>query len=285
MAASGPFYFHVLELNSIRRISPVRSWSFVMVKAELASRDFVFEGAHVRCVGSPNDLWFVAGDVCEALGIVWKGNETLADISPEWRGVRKLRIPQMNQYGSKGFVENELIVIREPAVYQLAVRSRKPEAKAFQKWLFDEVLPSIRRTGMYVSKRKGKYIRAGKDEQWIETRVEGIDARKGFTDVLDEHGVKQHGYALCTDAVYKPILGSGAKGAKLRRSLPQKANLRDNLTVLELAQVKLAELLAAETIEREEIQGNESCADKCGTASQHIATAVQLTREAMSSLK
>jgi prophage antirepressor-like protein len=238
----------------------------------LSIRDFQFQGNHIRTVGTDRDLWFVARDVCSALGISW-GGDTLDNIPKEWRAMRKLRIPQVNQYGQQGFTEVEVVVINEAAVYKLAFRSQKPAADAFTNWVASEVLPSIRVTGGYRAERTARYERLGKSHEWIEQRVEGIDARKDFTNVLDAHDVKSVGYAKCTDAIYRPVIGYSAKGAKIARGLLPKANLRDNLSTIELAAVKFTELLAAARIERENIRGNEPCEQACRVSGQAVAQA------------
>lgn len=67
-------------------------------------------------------------------------------------------------------------------------------------------------------------------------RLVGKEVRKRFTKTLDEHGVKKpFEYALCTNEVYKPLLGGTAKQVKEKRGLHPKANLRDNMSLRELA--------------------------------------------------
>ena len=44
---------------------------------------FIFEGKKVRVVVDGNDYWFLAKDLCEALGIVWKGNDSIRSIKAE----------------------------------------------------------------------------------------------------------------------------------------------------------------------------------------------------------
>jgi prophage antirepressor-like protein len=246
----------------------------------LSLRGFEFQGNTVRCVGTDRDLWFVAKDVAEALGMVW-ASTTLASIPSEWRGVREVLTPQINQHGrcKNGFVKSEVIVINEAAVYKLAFRSNKPSADAFTNWVASEVLPAIRKTGAFQSERRAKYERQGKQLEWIETREEGIEARKGFTDTLKDHGVKGPGYPECTNAIYKPVLGGSAALVKINRGLKPKANLRDALSTLELTKVKFAELLAVVKIEGEQLQGNERCAEACKLSGQAVATAERTVRE------
>lgn len=111
-----------------------------------------FEQHQIRVSLDDNgNPWWVAKDVCEALGIQWKGNDSLHGIPEAWRGVRKFRTPLANQYGEVGEQEQELITINEPARYKLSFRSRKPQADRFTNWVAGDVLPSIRKRGAYVA--------------------------------------------------------------------------------------------------------------------------------------
>lgn len=92
--------------------------------------------------------WFVAMDVCNALGIATNHVKDCLD-SDE---VTNLPITEI---GPKQGGKSPLIV-SEPGFYKLVLKSRKPEAKAFQRWVTHEVLPSIR--------KKGGYIAAAADE-------------------------------------------------------------------------------------------------------------------------
>lgn len=86
--------------------------------------------------------WFVAMDVCNALGIATNHVKDGLD-SDE---VTNLPITEI---GPKQGGKSPLIV-SEPGFYKLVLKSRKPEAKAFQRWVTHEVLPSIRKQGAYV---------------------------------------------------------------------------------------------------------------------------------------
>lgn len=92
--------------------------------------------------------WFVAKDICNALG--------LANTTEALRGLDDDEV--------SNFINSEVAqnggraprIINEPGFYKLVLKSRKPEAKAFQRWVTHEVLPSIR--------KKGGYIAAAADE-------------------------------------------------------------------------------------------------------------------------
>ena len=92
----------------------------------------------VRINGEP---WFVAADVCKALEI---GNPTDA--------LRRLDEDERTLVSIEG-ASNGLPVnaVNEPGLYVLILGSRKPEAKAFKRWITHEVLPSIRKHGAYMT--------------------------------------------------------------------------------------------------------------------------------------
>ncbi|ASK91861.1 MULTISPECIES: BRO-N domain-containing protein [Xanthomonas] len=105
---------------------------------------FDFEGRAVRVVEDDAGLpWFVALDVCECLGIVWKGagnSGSLGALDEDEKGV-----VTTDTLGG----QQQVAAITEPGVYKLCFRSRKPEAKRFVRWLTHDVLPALRRTGTY----------------------------------------------------------------------------------------------------------------------------------------
>lgn len=93
----------------------------------------------------------------------------------------------------------------------------------------------------------------------LAARAQGKATRLHFTDVLKDHGVTGAGYALCTDAIYKPLLGGTAKQIKSERGLFEKANLRESMSRLELVASMFAEEVAINRIEITEAQGNREC--------------------------
>jgi len=101
---------------------------------------FSFDGALVRShLDADGQPWFVAADVCAVLDL---GNPrtSLALLDEDERGVHTVDTPGGTQQSS---------TVSESGMYSLVLRSRKPEAKRFKKWVTGEVLPSIRKTGAY----------------------------------------------------------------------------------------------------------------------------------------
>lgn len=102
---------------------------------------FNFQNHEVRVVNVNNEPWFVGKDVCERLGYV---NATDA-MNRHCKGVVK-RYPLMTAGGKQ-----ELRIISESDVMRLICGSTLPEAVAFEKLVFEEILPAIRRNGGYIA--------------------------------------------------------------------------------------------------------------------------------------
>lgn len=122
------------------------------------------------------------------------------------------------------------------------------------------------------------YERQGKSPMWIQARFDGQVQRHTYTDTLKAHGVNGYGYATCTNAIYKPILSCTAKGFLRRNNLPEKANPRDHMSVVELMAVGLSEALASEGIEKKDVHGNEECANVSRISATNVAKAVEVSR-------
>ena len=106
---------------------------------------FDFRGASLRTLtDKAGEPWFVAKDVRDILEL---GTEHLRRDLDEDEVTEATNLPNW-QVGSNG--GRVPLIISEPGLYKLVMRSRKPEAKEFQRWMTHEVLPQIRRTGGYI---------------------------------------------------------------------------------------------------------------------------------------
>ena len=103
------------------------------------------EFGQVRTTLVNNEPWFVVADVCKALEL---GNTTRA-VSRLDDDERMTFTTMKGHSGQRGGAQS-LIVISEAGLYSLILTSRKPEAKAFKRWITHEVIPSIRKHGAYV---------------------------------------------------------------------------------------------------------------------------------------
>lgn len=106
---------------------------------------FDFKGESLRALTNmAGEPWFVAKDACDILGIDTNHlREALDD--DEITNLRNSEV--WNQPGRAP------LIISEPGLYKLIMRSRKPEAKEFQRWVTHEVLPSIRKHGAYMTQQ------------------------------------------------------------------------------------------------------------------------------------
>jgi hypothetical protein len=98
------------------------------------------------------------------------------------------------------------------------------------------------------------------DNEWAAVRALARAKRVGYTDMLRDHGVDAKGYPMCTNAVYRQILGGSAEQVRRSRGLIRGANLRDNIGTDELSFVMAAEVLATDRIQEEDRRGNDECA-------------------------
>ena len=95
----------------------------------------------IRTTVQNGEPWFVAADVCKALDIE-NNRKATNRLDDDEKGVTL-----SDTLGGK----QKLTIVNEAGLYSLVLGSRKPEAKAFKRWITHEVLPTIRRTGGYVN--------------------------------------------------------------------------------------------------------------------------------------
>lgn len=94
----------------------------------------------VRVVTIDDEPWFVAKDVCKVLGYKYVSQAVKDNCRPEGVSVRLAPTSSGDQM---------MTHINEGNFYRLVIKSKKPEALQFEKWVCDTVLPSIRKHGGY----------------------------------------------------------------------------------------------------------------------------------------
>lgn len=120
--------------------------------------------------------WFVASDVCKALDI---DRTAVRRLDKDEKGVRSIHTPGGDQ---------EMTTVSESGLYSLILGSRKPEAHRFKRWVTHEVLPTIRKTGAYVSPSLSQQIINDPDvlflvlEQLRQERASRIAAEQAAAD-------------------------------------------------------------------------------------------------------
>ena len=133
--------------------SVVSSNSQELPNASSALKLFENPQFRVRVIMRCSDPWFVASDACKCLAIS-NARDALANIDDDDK--LKLTKDELDTLTSSegikcsvDFRVQSLNLVSESGLYDLIMQSRKPEAKAFKRWVTHEVLPSIRKTGSY----------------------------------------------------------------------------------------------------------------------------------------
>lgn len=102
---------------------------------------FNYNGSEVRTIQKDGEPWWVLKDVCEVLGLS-SPHKVFDRLDEDEKGRNQIPTPGGEQ---------EMTVINESGLYNVILRSDKPEAKPFRKWVTSEVLPSIRKHGAYMT--------------------------------------------------------------------------------------------------------------------------------------
>ena len=108
-------------------------------------RFFEYHQKVVRTIVKDGQIWFAAKDVCDILEI-GDVSSALRRLDDDERGTDSIPTPSSMQ---------EMLVVNESGLYTLVLGSRKAEAKAFRRWVTQEVLPQIRQTGQYAPSSVG----------------------------------------------------------------------------------------------------------------------------------
>ena len=126
-------------------------------------------GMNLRVIDKDGEPWFVATDVVIALGLT---NTTVALKFVDEDDRAKQCI------GPSGVLTN---LVTESGLYSLILKSRKPEAKAFKKWVTSDVLPTIRKTGGYLTPAVAQLAYTDPDEfiaralLMAKQKIEGLE--------------------------------------------------------------------------------------------------------------
>lgn len=175
---------------------------------------FRYQGGDLRVVLDENgDPWFSAIDVAAHLDL---GNprSSVALLDEDERGVHSMDTPGGHQV---------MNTVSESGLYSLVLRSRKPEAKAFKRWITHEVLPSIRRTGSYSAPAQSDDEIVARALQITAARVQALEAKvaEDAPKVLFADSVATSETAILVGDLAKILRGNGFEigGTRLFRLL------------------------------------------------------------------
>ncbi|OMF00256.1 phage antirepressor Ant [Paenibacillus amylolyticus] len=102
---------------------------------------FMYGAAEVKTININNEPWFLAKDICDVVDIK-NTAQALDGLDEDEKLVYAVHISGQSR---------ESWFVNEPGLYTLIIRSRKPEAKQFKRWITHEVIPSIRKHGAYMT--------------------------------------------------------------------------------------------------------------------------------------
>jgi prophage antirepressor-like protein len=131
-------------------------------------QQFSYTGNDIRVITKNGEPWFVAKDVAEILAIA-NVSDNIKNYPDKEKGIDTIYTPGGSQ---------KVSIISEAGLYRMIFQSRKPEAEGFKDWVFNEVLPSIRKTGSYSKSKK----------QLSQVRKDSVEKRNLFTDELKKRG-------------------------------------------------------------------------------------------------
>lgn len=135
-----------------------------------------FKGCAVRTVMIGNMPWFVAKDVCEVLELS-DVSMSVAKLDDDEKLVQKLFVSGQNR---------DMIIVNESGLYTLIMRSNKPEARSFRKWVTSEVLPSIRATGQYTMPQLVENRLAAMEKMLVDNASRGEEIIKELAVMKDQ---------------------------------------------------------------------------------------------------
>ena len=125
---------------------------------------FNFESQPIRIHIEDSEPWFCLRDVCKALGIKW-----VSDLRSRLNKKGMVLIPTL----TKGGIQKTYYV-NEANLYKATFRSDKPQARKFEDWVCEEVLPAIRKTGSYAVPQNNSVISIDIIKESIKTGIKDL---------------------------------------------------------------------------------------------------------------
>ena len=148
-------------------------------------RAFNFEGADLRVLERTGEPWWVLSEISSLLEVS-NSRDAARRLDDDEKGVGIIDTPGGPQ---------ETTIINESGLYSLILTSRKPAAKRFKKWVTAEVLPAIRKTGVY----SVATIRPGRKPSLVTTFRTGFSIAKmlGYDDEQAKFSAGQYCFDKC----------------------------------------------------------------------------------------
>lgn len=214
----------------------------------------IFKEKQIRRTWHNSEWWFSVVDVCGALS-------ESSDAGAYWRKLKQ----RLKEEGSEVVTNCHELKLEAPdgkmretdcanteGIFRIIQSIPSPKAEPFKKWLAQvgyERIKEIENPELAQARMKSLYEQKGYPKDWIDKRLRGIAIRQNLTDEWQERGISsEKDYAILTAEISKATFGMTPSQYKKFKNLPAKsnANLRDNMTDLELIFTMLGEKVTTE---------------------------------------
>lgn len=247
-------------------------------------------GMQVRRIWHHDEWYYAIVDVIEVL-------TESPDPSAYWRNLKRQRLAKDEQAAEalESIMQFKLQAhdhrfrltdtCNRKALLRFIQSIPSPKAEPFKTWLAavgDERIAEVENPELALQRVREMYRAKGYNEQWIEERIKNDLVRNELTDEWQERGAQEGvEFAILTNEISKGTFDFSVQVYKQYKLLPGKANLRDHMTVLELALCSLSEATAITLHQDRDSQGflelkrDATDAGKAGgKARQHIEEAI-----------
>ncbi len=219
----------------------------------------IFKEKQIRRTWHNQEWWFSVVDVCRAL-------TESSDAGAYWRKLKQ----RLKEEGSEIVTNCHDLKLEASdgkkyltdcanteGIFRIIQSIPSPKAEPFKRWLAQvgyERIKEIENPELAQDRMKSLYEQKGYSKDWIDKRLRGIAILQNLTEEWQERGItNEKDYAILTAEISKATFGMTPSQYKKFKNLPQKsnANLRDNMTDLELIFTMLGEKVTTEISKQE----------------------------------
>ena len=221
----------------------------------------LFKEQKIRRVWQHDEWWFSVVDICAALT-----ESESTDSGAYWRKLKQRLTAEGSEvvtfcHGLKLLAPDgkmrETDCANTEGILRITQSIPSPKAEPFKRWLAKvgyERVQEIENPELAQERMKELYEKKGYPKDWIDKRLRGMAIRQNLTDEWKERGLTdQTDYAILTAEISKATFGMTPSEYKQHKNIPttSKANLRDNMTDLELIFTMLGERVTTELSQNE----------------------------------